>query len=140
MPIKTGSFVLLLLAVACPASAGQVYKWIDANGRVHYSDTPRPGWTRVDVKTGGVPSVAAAAASAGSAEAAVEDAEESPERTRLRAEECQKRRDQLETYRTSTQIIERDNLGNERTYTEEQRLQLIEQTQRQVSELCAPAS
>jgi hypothetical protein len=141
MPIKTGSFVLLLLAVAFSASAGQVYKWIDANGRVHYSDTPRPGWTRVDVSTGGVSSAAAAPESAGSAETAVEDAaEESPERARLRAEECQKRRDQLETYRTSTQIIERDNLGNERTYTEEQRLQLIEQTQTQVNELCAPAS
>jgi hypothetical protein len=141
MAVMKGSFAVLLCVCAFAASAGQVYKWIDANGRVHYSDTPRPGWTRVDVRTGGgLQSVTAAPEAAAETDVAGSDAEESPERARLRAEECQKRRDQLETYRTSTQIIERDNLGNERTYTEEQRLQLIEQTQRQVNELCAPAS
>jgi hypothetical protein len=140
MAVMKGSFAVLLCVCAFAASAGQVYKWIDANGRVHYSDTPRPGWTRVDVRTGGgLQTVTAAPPAAGNSETVGEDAEDSPERARLRAEECQRRRDQLETYRTSNQIIERDALGNERTYTEEQRLQLIEQTQRQINELCAPA-
>jgi hypothetical protein len=141
MAVMKGSFAVLLCVCAFAASAGQVYKWIDANGRVHYSDTPRPGWKRVDVRTGGgLQSVTAAPEPAAETDVAESDVEESPERARLRAEECQKRRDQLETYRTSTQIIERDSLGNERTYSEEQRLQLIEQTQRQVNELCSPAS
>ena len=34
MPIKTGSFALLLLAAAFSAGAGQVYKWVDAEGRI----------------------------------------------------------------------------------------------------------
>lgn len=140
MAVMKGSFAVLLCVLAFAASAGQVYKWIDSNGRVHYSDTPRPGWTRVDVKKGGIGQAAPAAATAGDGNRQIADEEESPERARLRAEECQKRRDQLQTYRTSTQIVERDGLGNERTYTEEQRLQLIEQTQRQVNELCAPMS
>ena len=34
------SALILSLAVALPAAAGQLYKWTDANGRVQYSDTP----------------------------------------------------------------------------------------------------
>lgn len=34
--------IWLALCVALPASA-QMYKWVDANGKVHYSDTPPPG-------------------------------------------------------------------------------------------------
>lgn len=134
MPIKTGSFALLL-AVAFTAGAGQVYKWIDGEDRVHYSDTPRPGWTRVDLKAApGFTPVTAAPDVGGYTPP--DDASESPQGTQLRAEECQKRREQLETYRNSTQISERDNLGNERVFNEEQRLQLIERTQQQVNELC----
>jgi hypothetical protein len=38
--MKYLSALLLSLAVALPAAAGQLYKWTDANGRVQYSDTP----------------------------------------------------------------------------------------------------
>lgn len=37
---------LLLIAAASPAHA-QVYRWVDAEGRVHYTDKPPPG-QRVD--------------------------------------------------------------------------------------------
>ena len=38
-------FLLLLLALALPAAAGAqgVYRWTDANGKVHYSSEPPPG-------------------------------------------------------------------------------------------------
>ncbi len=35
-------FALALAAVACGASAQQLYRWIDENGRVHVTDTPPP--------------------------------------------------------------------------------------------------
>ncbi len=36
--------VALLAALAAPAfAAGQMYRWVDAEGRVHYSDKPQPG-------------------------------------------------------------------------------------------------
>jgi hypothetical protein len=38
---------LLLLAVAAPATA-ELYRWTDANGRVHFSDTP-PGKQKAEV-------------------------------------------------------------------------------------------
>ncbi|MBE0622729.1 MAG: DUF4124 domain-containing protein [Burkholderiales bacterium] len=34
--------IALALCVALPASA-QLYKWVDSNGKVHYSDKPPPG-------------------------------------------------------------------------------------------------
>lgn len=67
---------LLLIVVAATASA-QAYKWKDANGTVHYSDTPPPvGTDYKNVKTTGsasplgpsavpTPSSSAAKASAG---------------------------------------------------------------------------
>ena len=47
------SFVLSLLAptvmafmAAMPADAQQVYRWVDASGRVQYSDQPPPAGTK----------------------------------------------------------------------------------------------
>jgi hypothetical protein len=34
---------LLLTSMALGANAGQVYKWVDASGKVHYTDQPGPG-------------------------------------------------------------------------------------------------
>jgi predicted secreted Zn-dependent protease len=33
----------LFAAVACAATSGEVHRWIDADGRVHYGDKPPPG-------------------------------------------------------------------------------------------------
>jgi hypothetical protein len=51
---RRGGFVLaslaLTLAVALSAPAsGALYKWMDANGRVVYSDQPPPGGTKVEI-------------------------------------------------------------------------------------------
>ncbi len=48
---------IALLGVSVLASAGQIYKWKDAQGRVHYSDVPPPaGVAKPDVvKTGNAP-------------------------------------------------------------------------------------
>lgn len=40
--MKSMKWVLLSMLMAGVAAAGQVYKWKDADGRVHYSDTPPP--------------------------------------------------------------------------------------------------
>lgn len=34
------AWVLLLIFVAAPLSAAQLYRWVDAEGRVHYTDQP----------------------------------------------------------------------------------------------------
>lgn len=154
MRVKLMCFAVIA-AAAFAASAGQVYKWVDPNGRVHFSDTPRPGWKAVDLNAPGTAEAAAAAAEptaedetdavteAGDAatDAAVEDegagadAAISPQ---LRAEECARAREQLESYRNATKIVERDAEGKEKEYSTSERLQLIQQTQQRVTELCSP--
>ena len=39
----------LTVAAVSPASAREVWKWVDKNGVVHYSDQPVPGAQRVDI-------------------------------------------------------------------------------------------
>lgn len=121
--------LLALCLVATVAGAGQIYKWIDHNGKVHYSDAPRPGWIPVDLGVG------TGAPVAGGDEAAEVQADS---RQQLRAEECRRRQTRLDSYLNATQIVERDGLGREKVYSEDERLQLIEVTRNQVAELCGP--
>lgn len=46
--MRRSSWFLILVLLPVAASAG-VYKWIDADGTVHYSDTPKPGAEEVHV-------------------------------------------------------------------------------------------
>jgi hypothetical protein len=46
-----GLAALLLLFAASSAFATKMYKWVDAQGVVHYSDTPEPGATEMEVHT-----------------------------------------------------------------------------------------
>ncbi len=36
------SLVAIAVLFACGAASGQAYKWVDENGRTHFSDTPPP--------------------------------------------------------------------------------------------------
>jgi hypothetical protein len=62
--------LIMSLAAALAAQAGDVYRSIDAQGNVKYSDTPSPGAELIHVQdlsgTGGAPSAAAGARSAAS--------------------------------------------------------------------------
>ncbi len=42
--------VLILLVVAITVNAGSVYKWVDADGNVTFSDRPQPGSEEVNVQ------------------------------------------------------------------------------------------
>ncbi len=54
-------WIFLLLFFSMPASAGQVYKWVDEKGRVHVGDRPpssvdaRPLKLRINTYKGGMP-------------------------------------------------------------------------------------
>jgi hypothetical protein len=62
-------FALVLLLLA-PAVAAQVYKWTDAHGTVHYSETPPPQGTQYKrISTNGVEQAAPAAPAAAPAQA-----------------------------------------------------------------------
>ena len=113
--------VSLVLACAA-ASAGEVYKWKDKDGRVHYGDRPK------DVKAESI----MVAPSGGATEAAAPTGEAE------RLAECQKKRAQLEAWRSAPTMSEIDNLGRTRQYTAAERNQFLAMTQEKVDALCAP--
>ena len=43
------ALVVSSLALTAPALAEQIYRWVDGNGQVHYSDVPRDGAEQIDV-------------------------------------------------------------------------------------------
>ncbi len=47
--MKRGLLLLLLIGIAIPAMATTVYRWVDKDGVVHYSDQPHPGAVKVDL-------------------------------------------------------------------------------------------
>jgi hypothetical protein len=44
------TFLPLILALAALAAQAQVYKWTDANGKIHYSDQPQDGADAKELK------------------------------------------------------------------------------------------
>lgn len=112
---RIGFMVALLLS--CAVQAGPVYKWTDEKGRVHYGDRPAANAKKLDV---GPPGAAQAAAPA----------------TPDQALECQRKKDQLQTYQNAARVIERDSLGNEKEFTEAEKQKLIAVTQAQIARYC----
>lgn len=43
-------FIVLLLLLAPLTSYGEIYRWTDANGRVHFGEQPGPGAEAIEVK------------------------------------------------------------------------------------------
>lgn len=119
--------VLLLAFAAGTAGAGKVYRWVDAQGKVHYSDRP-DGGKAVEVRPGVTSTVPAAKPGA--------DAAADEQRAAL----CTQKREQLATYKNASRIVEKDSLGNEKEFSAEEQLKLIEKTEQDIKALCGDDS
>ncbi len=145
--------VALMLAVtaAGPATAGDIFKWTDDDGNVHFGDVPvsaesekvaiqsRPtNPARVQAT---VQSRTDAAAKAAQAQAAATPAGPSPEELQAqadaRAEKCSKYRAQLQSFVTSRRLYRHDENG-ERVYLDEEETQAArERAENQVQDNCS---
>lgn len=115
--------IALLLAAALPAvAAGKTYRWVDAQGKVHYGDQPPPRATEVDLTRPGL--------SVGAADVAP------PKAGSLGVEECGRRREQLASYRAASTITETDGLGNQHEYSEADRQKLIARSEQAIRDGC----
>ena len=114
------TIAIAIAVFATAAQAGEVYKWKDKDGKVHYGDRPKHEAQALDVPDAPVLDPAAEKAQAD------------------RAAECARKKAQLETYRAAPSISETDNLGKTREYTEAERQQFIALTEKKVAEACAP--
>jgi hypothetical protein len=111
--------VLLCSLAAASVQAAEVYKYTDKSGKSHFSDTPQPGWNKVNVTP--VPPTGT---------------EMNPEQAQ-RAAECAKRSEELAGYKSAAAITEKNGLGVVHEYTEDEKRQLIEATEKDVNKLCA---
>ena len=140
---------LLTLFVAGSALAGEIYKWTDAEGNVHYGDIPvgaqseRLSITSKPTNDTRVQATTQARVDARAKErqkAANLPAGPSPEELRAeaaqRAEQCTANRAQLQKFLTSRRIYRMDDNG-ERVYMDEaEMLATRERAENQVEEYC----
>ncbi len=149
--MKQWILALTLAALVAPAQA-ELYKWVDSQGKVHYSDRPPPNAAQKAATMKAPPPAPAAAASpapqktikeqeleyrqrkAEEAEAAAKAQKEAD----VRAQNCRNARGNLNTYTEGGRVV-RFNAQGEREYvSDEERAREIERWKSEVSRWCSP--
>lgn len=143
--------VALALTASGVALSGEIYKWVDANGNVHYEDRPigGPSTERVNIASRSTDSSSVQASIdarrervAARDEAKAKQAEAESEAAKARAEaedrqqKCTQYRARLETYLQSQRLYREDESG-ERVYLDEQQmLDARNKAQEKIQEFC----
>ena len=103
--------ILLALCVSLPASA-QLYKWVDADGRVQYSDKPPPGNIKAEKLS--APARAAAPAASDAKGAAPKDAAKAGPKSTAEQEQAFRKR-QLDAAKAQEEEGQKQAQARERT-------------------------
>jgi cytoskeletal protein RodZ len=143
--MRRPSIALALLLVA-PLVSAQVYKWTDAQGTVHYSETPPPSGTkynRVEVNTGSDAPAEASSSSASSAatsstqsssdSSASQPATDTPEN---RAKMCASLKTNIGTLQGSGPVVMQGTGGQQQLLNADQRKQQLDASQSQFQQYC----
>ena len=132
------------------AVAGEIYKWTDDDGNVHYEDRPTGDTEieRLDIVTKNTDNSLVQAnldANREARDAARQVASEAPpEMTRdeilaeqqKRKDECQRYRDRLQEFLRSQRLYEEDEAGNRSYLSEEDMMAARTRVQNQIQEYC----
>ena len=138
--------VSLLLLLSTPVWAGQVYKWVDAQGVTHFDAQPPPGQNVTPIETKTQPAPAAAPkTSAPAAAPSSNDAKQRAADAKVRAEvtDAQQRNDewcdQARTnlaQLTNNPRVQMETEGGQRRMTEEERQAKITETKDGITQNC----
>lgn len=153
-------FLLILLTLASANTFAAVSKWVDAQGRVHYSDQPPPSDAKAETlrsasgnegtaDTSGVTATSAPAApkTIAEQEAELKKAQQAKQAAADKAAQkqaaadavkasCANAQQNLRTLQAGVRMVEIDANG-ERSYMDDtQRQQRIEKVQQEISNLC----
>ncbi len=146
-PVSTSILVLLTACLSSSLFAQQVYKWQDAKGATHYTQTPPPatavGAKKVEVRSrtnlqpvAPVSDNAAVSATANKATANNQTAAATPQKPRLKQEDCKLLKDAVDTMATGRRIYESDEKGERVYLTEEQRTERINTYTKNMTDGC----
>ena len=144
--MRRPSIALVLLLVA-PLATAQVYKWIDAQGTVHYSETPPPVGTKysqVTVSGSDQPPAAASdssSSSAGSSGSASNGNSPSsqqlmPDTPANRTKLCATLKNSIGTLQGAAPVVMQDAQGQSQLLNPDQRKQQLDATQSQFQQYC----
>lgn len=122
--MHTPIFALVLIVAALAwsstsSAAGNLYRWVDAQGQVHFSDQPHDNAQRLNLH---VPDAAASA--------------QPPPAAAIDGAACKQDKARLARYRKATTITETSSLGKTHTFTPEEMQKLIARTQESVNKTC----
>lgn len=124
---------LALLAVAAAATGGDYYKWVDANGTVHYAQQPPQGRPsqRIDVDSGsGIapPPEATRSADQGKSLRAAD--------ARYREQACAAARENLRLLESGQRMIVSGGVDEGTKLTADQRAKALTDARAQIAEAC----
>lgn len=125
--------MLLLSALTATAHAGDIYRWVDAQGVTHYSDRATASRAEaIQLKTGPADSRVPDAQAASEQPAATLQST-----AQIRADECTKAQARLDSYRQADQLLFTDSDGEQREATPDERIQAIVRAETQTRAFCA---
>ena len=132
----------LLLASGIAMAEGRFYRWTDKDGHVHYSDQPAANAVEVTPKSPAgtavaVPPPVAASSSSSSSPRASAAPASAAAATAAPVSDCDRKKDQLNSFRNAGKITETNNLGETHEYSDEQRQKLIDTAEQAVRDACA---
>jgi hypothetical protein len=147
--LLTVVFVATLLASGL-AVAGEIYKWTDDDGNVHYEDRPigESGMERMEIVSQNTDNSIVQArldADREARDAARQVASEAPPEMskeeiraeqKARQEKCQSYRDRLQAFLRSQRLYEDDDNGDRKYLSEEEITAAREKVQGQIEEYC----
>jgi hypothetical protein len=144
--MRRPSIALALLLVA-PLACAQVYKWTDAHGTTHYSETPPPSGTKysqVSVNAGtsapagndSTGSTSSNASNSGAAQSSDNPAPPVADTPENRAKLCSSLKTNISTLQGSGPVV-MSNGGQQQLLNADQRKQQLDASQSQYSQYCA---
>ena len=144
------AFSIAALVATGVCAAGEIYKWTDENGNVHYQDRPTGDvdLERVDIVSRDTDNSAIQARLAANREAQLEAeeaaAEAEPEKTReelrmeqlAREDQCQSYRDKLDTFLNARRMYRETENGEREYLDDEQQLEARAKVEEKIAEYC----
>lgn len=144
-------FMALALLLVAPLACAQVYKWTDAHGTTHYSESPPPTGTKysqVSVTTGSSAPMSSDNASAGSSSTTSSSSQsnssdnaqptgnvaDTPEN---RQKLCSSLKANIGTLQGSGPVVMSGNGGQQQLLNADQRKQQLDASQSQYSQYCS---
>ncbi len=129
-----------LLALASVSSYAAVYRWVDTEGHVHYTDKAEPNSEPINIRTGQPRDTTPLPSSSTTSSATSSSSGTSaPTTQEQKVALCAQKKQQLASYKTATKIVETDSLGRKHEFTAEEQTQLVTKAQQEMQEACGAA-